>query len=96
MGYAWKGVAQSLVDAIFDVENLSCCELIGDLDMKVDMNVILHAVGADGVGPADALDLLGNGANQCGIEAGGVGDNLNAFQKDFVNCATEEENDADG
>jgi hypothetical protein len=96
VGYAWKGIAQSLVDAIFDIENLSCCELIGDLDMKVDMDVILHAVGADGVSPADALDFFGNGANECGVEASGIGDNLNSFQKDFVDCTPEKENDADG
>ena len=60
MGHPWERVAQGLIDAAFDFEDLAGGELVGDLDVQIDVNVILHTVRSNGVGTANALNLLGD------------------------------------
>ena len=96
MGHPSKLSVKGFADVILNFVDFPSGELFAYLDMEVDMNVVLHAVGADGVGSADAWNGFGDGANRFGIQASGVGDHFDAFEKDFVDRATEEQNDADG
>ncbi len=96
MGHSREGVAECLVDAVFDFEDLAGGELIGHLDMKINVDVILHSVRADRMGSPDSFDLFGDRADEGGVEAGGIGDNFDAFEKDFVDGTAEEKDDADG
>ena len=89
MGDARELGVKGFADVIFYFVDLAGGELFAHLDMEVDMNVVLHAVGADSVGFADAWNGFGDGANRFGIEASGVGDHFDAFDKDFVDRATE-------
>ena len=95
MGHSRKGVAERLVDAVFDIEDLAGGELIGHLDMKINVDVVLHAVRSDGMSSPNSFDFFGNGTDEGGIEAGGIGHNFDAFEKNFVDRAAEEKDDAD-
>jgi hypothetical protein len=96
MGHSRKGVAERLVDAVFDFEDLAGGQLIGHLDMKINVDVVLHAVGSDGMSSPNSFDFFGNGTDEGGIEAGGIGDNFDAFEKNFVDGTAEEKDNADG
>ncbi len=63
VGDARELEVKSLADVIFYFVHLAGGELLPYLNMEIDMDVILHAVGADGVSPANARDGFGNGAN---------------------------------
>jgi len=96
MGHSREGVAECLVNAVFDFEDLAGGELIGHLNMEIDVDVILHSVRADRMGSPNSFDLFGDRADEGGIEAGGVGHNFDAFEKNFVDGTAEEKDDADG
>ena len=63
VGDARKLGVKSFADVIFYFVHLAGGELFPYLNMEIDMDVILHAVGADGVGTADARDGFGDGAD---------------------------------
>ena len=96
MGHPGKRVPQGLIDAVFDFENLARGQLIGDLNMQIDVNVILHAVRSNGMGTADPLDLFGHRSDESGVEAGGIGNDFDPFNGDFIDGAGKEENNSDG
>lgn len=85
-----------MVDAVFDFEDLAGGELIGHLDMKINVDVVLHPVRPDRMGSPDSFDLFGDRSDEGGVEAGGIGDNFDAFEKNFVDGTAEEKDDADG
>lgn len=95
MGHPWERVAQGLIDAVFDFEDLAGGELVGDLNMEINVDIVLHSVRADGVGTANALNLLGDRSDESGVEASGIGNDFDPFDGDFINGAGEKEDNSD-